>query len=308
MANPLVWETDRLNSDSQISRDLFTKERDALTSEWQSHVKASKKKFEQLFEILSDLNAKKLTPNSLAEVFSKNVSDALRYLAGPPISDDDLEVISGIKSKSAKWLSENPNEAKKFFDVILRILDPFRFPWVKEKRAPTKSEKDAALLASSVLLAAQKIATERRNTGKENQENAVKEYLKSLGFSEVAPHKITTIVNGPGPLQFCGECYLGERKADIIVRLHDTRLLAIECKVSNSEVNSVKRVNNDAAVKAKVWKMAFGETQIVPAAMLSGVFKVLNLEQAQNNGLFIFWAHSLDELGKFINTTKIKKK
>ena len=64
---------------------------------------------------------------------------------------------------------------------------------------------------------------------------------------------INTIVKGPQDSQFCAECLLGERKADVVVRLHDTRLMAIECKVSNSATNSVKRLNNDAAVKAGYW-------------------------------------------------------
>lgn len=105
-------------------------------------------------------------------------------------------------------------------------------------------------------------------------------------------------------MQFCAECLLGERKADVVVRLHDSRLMAIECKVSNSATNSVKRLNNDAAVKAEYWLKMFGTLQVVPAAMLSGVFKVMNLEQAQQRGLALFWAHDLDKLGAFIESTK----
>lgn len=112
------------------------------------------------------------------------------------------------------------------------------------------------------------------------------------------------IVKGPQPQQFCAECQLGERKADVVVRLHDTRLMPIECKVSNSATNSVKRLNNDAAVKAGYWLEQFGTSQVVPAATLAGVFKVLNLEQAQARGLALFWSHDLDKLGAFIKSTR----
>ena len=115
---------------------------------------------------------------------------------------------------------------------------------------------------------------------------------------------INTIVKGPQSMQFCAECQLGERKADVVVRLHDTRLMAIECKVSNSATNSVKRLNNDAAVKAEYWIKQFGMAQVVPAAALAGVFKVLNLEQAQTRGLSLFWSHDLEKLGAFIESTK----
>lgn len=88
-----------------------------------------------------------------------------------------------------------------------------------------------------------------------------------------------------------------------MIRLHDTRLMPIECKVSNSGTNSIKRLNNDAAVKAEYWLKAFGAEQIVPAALLSGVFKLRNLEQSQRRGLALFWSHDLDKLGAFIEST-----
>lgn len=190
------------------------------------------------------------------------------------------------------------------FEVIERVIDPYRFPWMQASGSPTDTQREAALLASSVLLAAQRIATERRNEGKENQESKVKEFLRGQGFTETSAAPINTIVRGPRPMEFCAECQLGERKADVVVRLHDTRLMAIECKVSNSATNSVKRLNNDAAVKAEYWIKQFGTAQVVPAAVLAGVFKVLNLEQAQARGLSLLWSHDLDKLGAFIGATK----
>src|SRR6185369_9932340 len=130
-----------------------------------------------------------------------------------------------------------------------------------------------------------------------------KVYLRVLGFTEVPPVAINTIVRGPHAMQLCAASKLGERKADVVVRLHDTRLMAIECKVSNSATNSVKRLNNDAAVKAEYWLTQFGTQQVVPAAALAGVFKLLNLRQAQERGLALFWTHDLDKLGAFIAST-----
>ncbi|WP_369414122.1 XamI family restriction endonuclease [Paracandidimonas lactea] len=111
-------------------------------------------------------------------------------------------------------------------------------------------------------------------------------------------------LHGPSTTAIHAQCMLGTRKADVVVRLHDTRLMAIECKVSNSATNSVKRLNNDAAAKAERWINQFGKAQVVPAAALAGVFKVLNLEQAQDLGLTLFWSHDLDQLGTFIESTR----
>jgi hypothetical protein len=41
-----------------------------------------------------------------------------------------------------------------------------------------------------------------------------------------------------------------------------------------------------------------------PEYMLSGVFRVANLIQAQDGGLTLFWAHRLDQLKAFIEATK----
>ena len=39
------------------------------------------------------------------------------------------------------------------------------------------------------------------------------------------------------------ETLIGEHNADLVVGLHDERILALECKASNSEINSRKRIN-----------------------------------------------------------------
>lgn len=257
-----------------------------------------------MFETLDNLGPGAISDANLVQAHGLGLGEALRYLAGPPISDDDLRVLAEVESLAPGVLKKNPDILRKLFDVIERVVDPYRFPWMAEGKMPSSDQREAALMASSVLLAAQRIATERRNEGKDIQETKVKTYLRDLGFSEVAPQKINTIVKGPQAMQFCAECQLGDRKADVVLRLHDTRLMAIECKVSNSATNSVKRLNNDAAVKSDYRLRQFGTSQVVPAAVLSGVFKVLNLEQAQERGLALFWSHALDRLGAFIASTR----
>jgi hypothetical protein len=96
----------------------------------------------------------------------------------------------------------------------------------------------------------------------------------------------------------------GTRKADFVIGLWDGRKMPLECKVSNSSTNSVKRLNNDAAVKAGVWRQEFGTAQTVPAAMLSGVFKTHNLISAQQGGLALFWAYRLDLFIDWIEGTR----
>lgn len=303
-STPPRWTETELSEDARISADNFRSARLTPTDLWANHYNSAHEKFRLLLEKLGDLVPGQITDDKLADAYGSKLGEALRYLAGPPISEDDLQVIADVESLAPGILSKDIASLRQVYNIIERVVDPYRFPWIVEGTEPTEHQRNAAILASSVLLAAQRIATERRNTGKDEQELTVKEFLRTLGFTEVKTETINTIVKGPGPLQFCGEALLGERKADIIVRLHDTRLMAIECKVSNSATNSVKRVNNDAAAKAEYWLKTFGTSQVVPAAMLSGVFKVKNLVQAQDRGLTLFWAHDLAKLEEFINSTR----
>lgn len=301
---PPRWSGEQLTYDAAISIGQFRGERLQASDAWTTHYLSARAKFDALFQALDDLRSASATDDGLTEVFRRDLGEALRYLAGPPISEDDLQVIAGVKSLSPGVLGKDPEASRRIFDVIRRVIDTHRFPWVTAGGAPSTRQRDAALLASAVLLATQRVATERRNTAKERQEAKTKDYLRKLGFTEAAPTPIDTLVNGPQAGQFCGECRLGHRKADVVVRLHDTRLMPIECKVSNSATNSVKRINNDAAVKAEYWIDQFGALQVVPAAVLSGVFNVVNLEQAQQRNLALFWSHALDKLGAFVESTR----
>lgn len=304
MKMPRRWNEAQLKKQAKLSEDLFRTGRLEASEAWAINYKAAREKFERLLEILQDLDPEHIHDTNLAKVYSEKLGEALRYLAGPPISDDDLQTIADVASLAPTALSKDLEALRKVYGVIKRVIDPYRFPWFGSGKPPSRPQREMAILASAVLLAAQRVATQRRNDGKAQQETRVQEYLTSIGMTQVRPVAITTIVRGPSGGQFCAECKLGTRKADIVVRLPDTRVMAIECKVSNSVLNSVKRVNNDAAAKAEAWLARFGTDQVVPAAMLSGVFGVNNLMQAQERGLSLFWAHDLARLGAFVRSAK----
>ena len=74
--------------------------------------------------------------------------------------------------------------------------------------------------------------------------------------------------------------------------------------VERQEVNSIKRLQNDDAVKARVWTDDFGSANFVPCAMLAGVFGLRHLEDAQERGLTLFWSHSIQEMLNFTEATR----
>jgi hypothetical protein len=154
------------------------------------------------------------------------------------------------------------------------------------------------------MVAMQKTQTARRSKGSTAQEMSVVNALIDAGMVQVDTRTVRTIQDAPHAGEFCRESKFAGRKADIIIGLYDNRTMPIECKVSNSAVNSIKRLNGDAAVKASVWIKAFGTRQVIPAAVLEGVYDVHNLVDAQSRDLTIFWAHDLDKLVSFVKSTR----
>jgi len=238
-----------------------------------------------------------------AVVLDEDLLEAARYLAGPPVSTDDLRVLAE-SSLTGRSRQTDPGAALRAIDIILAGLDRYRFPWLAERRPPTDAERQAAVLASGAMIAARRVMTGRANESKSVQEDQVAQRLEQAGLRRVAGRYMTSPDRWPAVGEFTAqESLVGTRKADITVRLLDGRLMPIECKVSNSSTNSIKRLNNDATAKASTWIDELGHRLVVPAAVLTGVFKVRNLEQAQERGLTIFWAHDLDRLVEFVAAT-----
>ena len=302
MIHPPIWSDERLEIDRLSAIATFSKER--LEEPLDEYLEAFDVYQGYVEEVLATtIDLSDLDQTGLDVLSNPRLLEAFRYLAGPPISENDLKVLADAHSLTKKNLETEPELVLRLIDIVRKVLDRRRFSWVVENRAPTEAERNAAVLASTALMAARHTQTKRRTTAKNQQEEQVKEALRQLGFTEVQTRKIPTVSAAPSPGEFCGECLLGTRKGDIIVRLWDQRVMPIECKVSNSSINSVKRLNNDAAVKADTWKKDFGIRQVVPSSVLSGVYKLHNLSDAQERGLTIFWAHNLKPLTDWIEQT-----
>lgn len=301
-ATPTFWGADQLDEDIATAIENFRQERYSESADlYPGFFEKVQANLETLLEQTIDLAD--LTENAQEVLKKPKLTEALRYVAAPPISADDLKTL--VDATSTKQFSDD-KVSKRIVETIQATLDKHRFPWVLEGRSPTPDEKNAAIIASAALMATRQIETYRRNQAKKMQEAAVKAALIAHGFQEVHRRFIRTVKDAPSPGEFCGESKLGAqrpRKADIVVGLWDSRIMSIECKVSNSATNSVKRLNNDAAAKAEFWRGHFGDF-VTSTAVISGVFKRLNIEAAQKSGLMIVWAHRLSDLTDFIDRTK----
>ena len=89
------------------------------------------------------------------------------------------------------------------------------------------------------------------------------------------------------------------QEVDIACGLGGTVVLAMECKVTNDETNSVKRIN-DIIKKANAWKAHWG-VFVKPAALLQGVIKFGDVQRLLDSNVEVFWAHELDSFGDWID-------
>lgn len=304
MIHPTQWDDARLESDRQESITRFRKERlrepvDLYTSA----VDEQQGVVEELLEMTVDLQ--QMSVDAILSILTDaKYRDAFRYLAGPPISNDDWQTLASADSLARSRLSQDPAMAKQLAEVVLAAIDRRRFPWLSEGREPTEAERNAAVLASACLWAYQRTQAQRRSLGKTRLEGATEECLKANGFEQVDRRKIAVPRDAPAAGSYCGETVVAGRRADFVVGLWDGRMALIECKASNSSVNSIKRLNNDTAAKATFWITQLGEASVVPLAVISGVYSHEFLTRAQNVGLRLIWEHRMDELSKWLAAVK----
>ncbi len=302
-----VWSPAEIRSDVEIARDSFRRRR----------IGEPREKYLEAFKVIEQAN-RSLAPE-LSRLFEdpldldllvsivkdRELFSAFRYLSAPPVSEDDLETLSGARLAWTQ-LRTNHASAAAVRDVVASILDPKRFAWLREKREPTTHEVEAAILASTVVASAQRVQTERRCEERNVLQGRVVSILERMRFRRAEkPRKGIQSLrrDAPKPNEYMNEVLVGEHNADVAIGLKDFRILAIECKGSNSEINSRKRINKEVARDASSWIERFGN-EIIPAAVIQGVFNATYIEQAQQTPVVFFWAHRLEDLKCFLRTSR----
>lgn len=296
LAKPPIWDDQRLEADRSRAVELFIEERGAEGSVlYRDAFDANLIRVTRLFRATNDL-AELAGGGVLSE--DPALLGVARYLAGPPISGDDLDTLAGRRVAHRRRISRDL--AERAAHVIEAAIDERRFPWLftTPPRRPTRTERQVALQWTAGLKTAQEVGTNRRLGSSKKQEGKVLSLLDGLGFDKIDPRSITA-TTGLERGQYSREADVAGTKCDVPVGLRDGRLLLVECKVSNSPVNGVKRLNRETVGKAGRWKNEFG-ARAVTAAVLAGVFKVANLKQAQTAGVTLFWEHDLDSMATFL--------
>lgn len=294
-----IWTETALDQDRLRAIDAFIERWEKTgTLPWQKTFSSLEPKVEELFALSDDL--RKLDAAFVAA--NPSLVPLLRFLSSPPVSEDDLDTLVGQHVARRKKLTEE--QARRIITVVVATMDPLRLPWLRENRVPTLQERLLALKWTTGLLALQRLGTDKRMLSSRSQQRAVQDVLTRAGLSFIPDRiPITDLDNLPRG-SFKAETLLAGVKCDFPVRLHDGRLLAIECKVSNSAINSVKRLIHETGHKADAWRHEFGE-RIIPAAVLSGIYKLHNLRRAQDEfRIAIFWEHDLNPLTAFLEQVR----
>ncbi len=296
----------RIRRDAEVARCEFRKRRlDEPLADYELKFPTAEAAANVVVDSLSALLTVPVDRELLGSlVANKQRYSTLRSLAATPISADDLNTLLRAKVNGTA-VRRSQVLADEISALLTSCLDPRRFPWVVEARAATATELAAAKLATAVLTAASAVLAGRRGDERKALEGKVDELLIATGFTlEPKPRGgIQQTSHAPRPGTFMRTCTFGDHNADFVIGLRDGRILALECKASNSEVNGFKRLNKEVVVDAGDWYRRFGESNVVAAAALRGVFKPANIGQAQAQKVAIFWWHRLRSLEKFLKDT-----
>jgi hypothetical protein len=308
---PQTWTEKELQRDAEAARRLFVSDRLAALGReqaaYESGIRAHAETVRELLARTHDLS--KISARSINE---RAVLDIARYVVVPPISLDDLDTLTD--APFGRWVGQTtergarPSETafETAAKVISERLDRERASWLKGKRGPTAAERDTFARWTAGLRASGEIQTARRMESSTRQEGAARAAAQKARYNAVTPPATLAdpIKEMPPASYASASRRLADTNMDIPVRLkdgHGTGLLflALEAKVSNSTLNSRKRLL-EVLRKRERWDASGKLYRFRTGAVLAGVYDVRRLIEAQDGGVFVFWEHRLSDLTAFL--------
>lgn len=225
-----------------------------------------------------------------------------RHLMAPPVSQDQFKLLCPQWSKGAENNSRPASAvaAQAAQKAILSRLDPGLVPWISNGK-PSRKNIRALLKVTATLIAQQKVATARRTRLAFDQEYALIKLLEDDGWIRLPSKLVDTRAAVPAK-HFMHKTRFATKsrpqEVDVACGLNDTYVLAIECKVTNDETNSVKRIN-DVLKKATAWQEHWGSF-VYAAALLEGVVAAKDVQRLTDAKIQVFWSHDLEAFRTWI--------
>jgi hypothetical protein len=226
---------------------------------------------------------------------------------------DDLDTITD--SCFGAWVGQTTERGRKPIDSAFReaarffveAIDRTRAVWLDAGRAPTAEERAAFVRTTAALKAMGAVSTARRMEGSKRQEDAARGAAERADYTPLddLPGTLTDPINEMPAGSFAtASRRLADTNMDLPVRLrnaHRTGLvfLALEAKVSNSSLNSRKRLL-EVTRKRERWDASGSLYRFRTGAVLAGVFDVRRLLEVQEAGVLLFWEHRLEDLTDFL--------
>ncbi|GAB3425899.1 XamI family restriction endonuclease [Massilia solisilvae] len=300
--NGRIWSDEDILADCTEATRLFRIRRlDESLEDYVSEFTSAETAAASLIDRLPELLRRPVDQELLGSIVGNPMLfTALRYLTAPPVSEDDLRtLLSGRVSRKAIRGSRELAEQLQF--LLHQTLDPKRFSWILENQTATPEQRRTAVIATAVAMTAQRVQANRRSEEKKDLESAVEDLLKALDYQRVPTPRepIESAEDLPQAGFYMTNATLGHDNGDCVIGLRNRKRLVLECKSSNSGINSRKRLNKEVVKDAENWRSQFGN-QVMTGAVLRGVFNPRYVSNAQETPLLIFWAHRLEDLREFI--------
>ena len=220
----------------------------------------------------------------------------LRHLMAPPMSQDQFALLCPSypkgPEKSGRGLSSEAASA--VATAFLSVRDRRLTRWLNDNQMPTFSQVRNLLRSVVPILSDKSVATVRRGRMSVEQEGAAVALLHDRGWLRQTSGLISNLTDVQ-PHHFLHKARFATQtqpqEVDIACGLPGTVVLAIECKVTNDETNSVKRIN-DVLKKAAAWQIHWGSF-VRTAALLQGVIAFKDVERLLDGRVEVFWSHDL---------------
>jgi hypothetical protein len=264
----------------------------AATADWKFAVRDARKvagKALRASKYLFDIEAALIENGAHALVF--------RQVLAPPASQDQFKLMCPAYSKSTESSGSPTRNALDVAGCIEERLDRGVAGWVFRGQRPSRRELQTFLRVASTLIGQQQLSTARRRRLAAEQENDVIAGLVGNGWTRLPSSLIDTRAAVP-ERHFMHKTRFATsttsesaQEVDIACGLKNSFVLAMECKSTNDETNSVKRVN-DVLKKATAWKTHWGNF-VMTAALLQGVIAPKDVQRLADAGVEVFWSHDL---------------
>lgn len=261
------------------------------TNDWHVAKALSRK---QVFSTLRDTNCFLDMAGGLQKSGSHLL--ILRHILAPPVSQDQFSLLCPSypkrNEKTGKALSKVSAQAIE--EIILSGRDREITSWLDIPTKPRKYQIKNLIRTITSILSMQSVATLRRSRLSSEQESSVVNLLQSRGWTKQSSGLISNLTDVKRQ-HFLHKAKFATRtrpqEVDIACGLSGTVVLAMECKVTNDETNSVKRIN-DVLKKASAWQDHWGSF-VHTAALLQGVIAFKDVQRLLEARVSVFWSHDL---------------